>query len=79
MVDSLAICKIFNSLKTKDKELINYPAMRHSLSIESGREKVLGYFKMDRRKDKRIAMKNALIAPRRFKTMLLNASIAASF
>ena len=42
VVDSLAICKIFNSLKTKDKELINYPAMRHSLSIESGREKVFG-------------------------------------
>ena len=42
VVDSPAICKIFNSLKTKDKELINYPAMRHSLSIESGREKVFG-------------------------------------
>ena len=42
VVDPAATRKIFNSLKTKDKKLINYPAMRHALSIESGREKVFG-------------------------------------
>ena len=42
VVDSLSTGKIFNSLKTKDKELINYPGMRHALSIDLGREKVFG-------------------------------------
>ncbi|MEK6563516.1 MAG: lysophospholipase [Candidatus Omnitrophota bacterium] len=42
VVDSLAAREIFNSLRIKDKKLINYPAMRHALSIESGREKIFG-------------------------------------
>ena len=42
VVDSLAAREIFNSLRIKDKKLINYPAMRHALSIELGREKVFG-------------------------------------
>ena len=42
VVDSLSTGKIFNSLKTKDKELINYPAMRHALSLDLGKEKVFG-------------------------------------
>lgn len=42
VVDSLATREIFNSLRIKDKELINYPAMRHALSIDLGREKVFG-------------------------------------
>ncbi|MGB2706228.1 MAG: alpha/beta fold hydrolase [Candidatus Omnitrophota bacterium] len=32
--------KIFKGLKTKDKELIQYPGMRHSLTAELGKEKV---------------------------------------
>ena len=42
VVDSLSTGKIFNSLKTKDKELINYPGMRHALSLDLGKEKVFG-------------------------------------
>lgn len=42
VVDSLATREIFNSLRIKDKELINYPAMRHALSIDLEREKVFG-------------------------------------
>ncbi len=42
VVDSLAAREIFNSLRIKDKELINYPGMRHALSIDLGREKVFG-------------------------------------
>lgn len=40
VVDSLATQKIFKSLKTQDKEIINYPDMYHALSIDAGREKV---------------------------------------
>jgi len=32
--------KVFNKLKTEDKKLIQYPDMRHALSIEKDREKV---------------------------------------
>ena len=32
--------KIFSALKTEDKKLIEYPGMRHALSIELGKEKV---------------------------------------
>ena len=42
VVDSLSTGKIFNSLKTKDKELINYPGMCHALSLDSGKEKIFG-------------------------------------
>lgn len=34
--------KIFEGLKAKDKELIRYSEMRHSLTAELGREKVFG-------------------------------------
>lgn len=40
VVDSLSTQKIFKSLKTQDKEIINYPDMSHALSIDAGREKV---------------------------------------
>lgn len=40
VVDSQATREIFNRLRIKDKKLINYPAMRHALSIELEREKV---------------------------------------
>ena len=40
VVDSLATRKIFNSLRIKDKEIINYPGMRHALSVDLGKEKV---------------------------------------
>lgn len=40
VVDSLATCKVFNSLTIKDKEIINYSGMRHALSIDLGKEKV---------------------------------------
>jgi alpha-beta hydrolase superfamily lysophospholipase len=33
---------VFNGLKTKDKEIIQYTDMFHSLTIELGREKVFG-------------------------------------
>ena len=42
VVDSLATRKIFNSLRIKDKEIINYPGMRHALSVDLGKEKVFG-------------------------------------
>ena len=42
VVDSLSTGKIFNSLKTKDKELINYHGMCHALSLDLGKEKVFG-------------------------------------
>ena len=42
VVDSLATREIFNSLRVKDKEIINYPAMRHALSVDLGKEKVFG-------------------------------------
>ncbi|MEK6567767.1 MAG: lysophospholipase [Candidatus Omnitrophota bacterium] len=42
VVDSLAAREIFNSLRIKDKKLINYPAMRHAISLELEREKVFG-------------------------------------
>jgi len=40
LVDPEAAKKIFNRIKTKDKKLIEFPGMYHSLSIELGREKV---------------------------------------
>lgn len=40
LVDPEASKKIFGRLKTADRELIQYPDMRHALSIELGREKV---------------------------------------
>lgn len=39
-VCSRASRKIFNGMKLKNKEIIEYPGMRHSLSSEIGREKV---------------------------------------
>jgi len=33
---------VFRALKTEDKTLIDYPGMRHALSVELGREKVFG-------------------------------------
>lgn len=40
MVDSRASMEIFKRLKVKDKTLVEYPGMYHSLSIELGKEKV---------------------------------------
>ena len=42
VVDSLSTRKIFNSLRIKDKEIINYAGMRHALSVDLGKEKVFG-------------------------------------
>lgn len=40
VVDSELSKKVFNSLKIKDKTLIEYPDMFHAISIDLGREKV---------------------------------------
>jgi len=40
LVDPGASAAIFNSLKAADKKMIQYPGMRHSLSVELGRESV---------------------------------------
>jgi len=40
LVDPAAARKIFNGLEVKDKTLIEFPGMYHSLSIELGKEKV---------------------------------------
>jgi alpha-beta hydrolase superfamily lysophospholipase len=40
IVDPKASRKVFQGLKTQDKEIIEYPQMYHSLSIELEREKV---------------------------------------
>ena len=40
LVDPQVSRSIFNSLKVKDKTLIEFPGMYHSLSIETGRETV---------------------------------------
>ena len=42
VVDSPETQKIFNGLKTRDKELINYAGMRHALSVDLGKERVFG-------------------------------------
>jgi alpha-beta hydrolase superfamily lysophospholipase len=39
-VSSPASRKIFNGIKFKDKHIIEYPGMRHSLTAETGKEKV---------------------------------------
>ena len=38
IVDPMVSVKMFKSLRIRDKKLIEYPGMRHSLSIELGRE-----------------------------------------
>ncbi|OGW94274.1 MAG: hypothetical protein A3I73_06180 [Omnitrophica bacterium RIFCSPLOWO2_02_FULL_45_16] len=40
LVDGSVSKKVFNKLKSKDKTIIEYPGMYHSLSIELGKEKV---------------------------------------
>lgn len=40
LVDGSVSKKVFNKLKSKDKTIIEYPGMYHSLSIELDREKV---------------------------------------
>ncbi|MBU0580923.1 MAG: lysophospholipase [Candidatus Margulisbacteria bacterium] len=40
IVDTKAIKKMFHKLSMKDKKIIEYPEMRHALSIELEREKV---------------------------------------
>lgn len=40
LVYSSASLKVFKKIKAKDKEIIEYPGMYHSLSIDIGREKV---------------------------------------
>ena len=40
LVHSQASVKVFSRLKCKDKTLIEYPGMYHSLSVEIGKEKV---------------------------------------
>ena len=40
MVDSTVSLKIYQTLKVKDKAVIQYPEMSHALSIDLGREKV---------------------------------------
>lgn len=40
VVDSSATQKIFKSLKTQDKEMLEYQDMYHALSIDTGKEKV---------------------------------------
>jgi alpha-beta hydrolase superfamily lysophospholipase len=42
LTDSDEVKRVFEGLKTKDKEIIQYPEMRHSLSVELGREKIFG-------------------------------------
>ncbi|HTY13283.1 MAG TPA: lysophospholipase [Candidatus Omnitrophota bacterium] len=42
LVDSRETRKLFDSLKLKDKNKIEYPGMYHALSIEKGREQVFG-------------------------------------
>lgn len=40
LVDAKEIKKIFQRLRAKDKKIIQYPDMRHALSVDLGREKV---------------------------------------
>jgi len=40
LVDAIVSKKIFAGLKVEDKKLIQYPGMRHALSIEKDREKI---------------------------------------
>ncbi len=40
LVDPGAARKIFNSMKVKDKKLVEFPGMYHALSIDLGKEKV---------------------------------------
>ncbi len=40
LVYSAASRKVFERIESKDKEMIDYPGMYHSLSIDLGREKV---------------------------------------
>jgi alpha-beta hydrolase superfamily lysophospholipase len=41
-VCSRASRKIFEGIKFKDKQIIEYPDMRHALTMELGREEVFG-------------------------------------
>jgi alpha-beta hydrolase superfamily lysophospholipase len=40
LVDARASRKLFKKLKLQDKTLLEYPGLRHALSIEAGRERV---------------------------------------
>ena len=39
LVDTKSSVKVFNGIKIKDKEMIEYPEMYHSISIDLGKEK----------------------------------------
>jgi acylglycerol lipase len=49
MVDPNVTKKLFNAIKFKDKKMIEYPEMRHALSIDIGKEKVPGYNRLGER------------------------------
>jgi len=42
LTDPEEVKRVFKGLKTEDKEIIRYPQMYHSLSVELGREKIFG-------------------------------------